>query len=405
MCDSKFTIADVAAIHGIQTLKEGNGEVFAVCPFCGDARGKFSYIIQKGNKSNIYNCFACDAHGGVLDLHINLSYGDYSDAEGRKRAAREIFQEINGNTYIAENHKRLERHVETVVEAERVSNEQCSEVYYALLKELILKDEHKKDLLRRGLTEDDINRFRFKSTPGSEKYKICKKLIADGYSLEGVPGFYINKRGSWDINIPGSGYLCPVFDGEYNLILGFQVRVDDPKNHQKYLWLSSAGKKNGVSSGAVSTFLPGKCINSVVITEGILKATVVYSLLKGTVSVIGVPGVKAIKGIDDYLDRYKGNAYVFEAYDMDKAVKTQDPHELEKTQRIAKAAEALSERVSEFGIDTHPFTWDFDEDGYWKENFKGLDDFLLEYDKKELVSQYMLNLTGENLELKNFFAT
>ena len=33
-------------------------------------------------------------------------------------------------------------------------------------------------------------------------------------------------------------------------------------------------------------------------------------MLNGDVSVIGVPGVKSIKGMEDYLNRYNGKAYV-----------------------------------------------------------------------------------------------
>lgn len=397
-----FNIADVAAIHGIEIIKDKGSEVFAVCPFCGDRRGKFSYIVQKGDKSNIYNCFACDAHGGVLDLHMKLSGNAYG-SNANKQAAKEIFQAINGNVEYKKSHESA-KNIPVCHEAEKASDGRISEVYYALLKQLTLKDEHKADLVRRGLTETDIKRFRFRSTPDiKQKYDAINHLLEEGYDLEGVPGFYLNKKNQWDFKISGAGYFCPVYDGEYNLITGFQIRVDKPVNKAKYLWVSSCGCEKGVSSGAVSTFLPGKMNQSVIITEGILKATVIYSLLNGDVSVIGVPGVKSIKGLEDYLDRYKGNAYVFEAYDMDKAVKTDDPHEKEKTERIAEAAEKLKEMCQEYNIDTHSLTWDFDEKGYWKENFKGLDDFLLSYEKKDLFKAYLLKRTKSVLKVRNFF--
>lgn len=397
-----FNIADVAAIHGIEIIKDKGSEVFAVCPFCGDRRGKFSYIVQKGDKSNIYNCFACDAHGGVLDLHMKLSGNAYG-SNANKQAAKEIFQAINGNMEYKKSHESA-KSIPVCHEAEKASDGRISEVYYAFLKQLTLKDEHKADLVRRGLTETDIKRFRFRSTPDiKQKYDAIRHLLEEGYDLEGVPGFYLNKKNQWDFKISGVGYFCPVYDGEYNLITGFQIRVDKPVNKAKYLWVSSCGCEKGVSSGAVSTFLPGKMNHSVIITEGILKATVIYSLLNGDVSVIGVPGVKSIKGLEDYLDRYKGNAYVFEAYDMDKAVKTDDPHEKEKTERIAEAAEKLKEMCQEYNIDTHSLTWDFDEKGYWKENFKGLDDFLLSYEKKDLFKAYLLKRTKSSLKVRNFF--
>lgn len=397
-----FNIADVAAIHGIETIKDRGSEVFAVCPFCGDRRGKFSYIIQKGDKSNIYNCFACDAHGGVLDLHMKLSGNIYGD-NANKQAAKEIFQAINSNMEYKKTHENL-KVIPVCHEAEKASDGRISEVYYAFLRQLTLKDEHKADLIRRGLTEEDIKRFWFRSTPDTKlKYQAINNLIKEGYDLEGVPGFYLNKKKRWDMKIPGEGYFCPVYDGEYNLILGFQIRVDNPINKAKYLWVSSCGCDKGVSSGAISTFLPGKMGQTVIVTEGILKATVIYSMLNGDVSVIGVPGVKSIKGMEDYLNRYNGKAYVFEAYDMDKAVKTDDPHEKEKTERIAEAAKKLKEMCQDYSLDTHSLTWDFDSEGFWKENYKGLDDFLLSYDKKDIFKSYLLKKTADAMKIKNFF--
>lgn len=403
MCIDRFTIADVARIHDIKVIKEMGGDIYAVCPFCGDKRGKFSYIIQKGNKQNIYNCFNCDSHGGAIDLHIKLANGDYSGPDGKKRAAKEIFDALNGNECYSNYHKKMEETTQETEEVAKASDGHISSVYYALLKELELKEVHKQDLLRRGLTEDQIKRFRFKSTPDN-KYKVCKELVKKGYCLEGVPGFFLNDKGNWDMKLSGKGYFCPVFDGEQNLIIGFQIRVDNPTNGAKYLWFSSSGKEKGVSSGALSTFLPGENERVIIITEGILKATIIYSLLDRKVSVIGVPGVKAIKGIEDYLKRFDSNAYVYEAYDMDKAMKTEDARELEKTMRIANDAVKLKTLVEEFGIETHSLNWDYDEDGFWKENYKGLDDFLYSYEKKELFLNYILSKALNALKVKEFFA-
>jgi hypothetical protein len=407
MC-TKFNIEDVARIHGIQLLKPiKNGEAFAVCPFCGNTKGKFSYVIQKGNKENYYNCFSCGAHGGAISLHIALSNEDYSGADGKKRAARDIFQAINGNTSFEENHKKVSENMEYTDEAEKLSDEKISKVYYALLKELKLKDKHKADLLKRGLTEKDVERYRFKSTPdGDERFAVCRRLIRQGLSLEGVPGFYINRRGSWDMKIPGSGYLCPVFDGEKNLIIGFQIRVDEPKDGGKYLWFSSSGKQKGCSSGAVPTLLPGKCSDKVIITEGILKATVVYSLLKGEISVIGVPGVKSIKGIDDYLSRFDtARTLIFESYDMDKAMKSKDEHEKQKTERLAEDTRKLLQKIEELGFMSHSLKWDYDKDGLWKGTFKGLDDFLLDYKDRDVFVRYLSKKQEERCKIVKYFAS
>ena len=406
--EKTFNIDDVAHIHHIETLKRVGGEVFAVCPFCGDNRGKFSYVIQKGKKKNIYNCFvsSCGAHGDAIDLHIALSTGNYSGPNGRKKAAIEIFKALEGDTTYEDHKKMVEESMVYTNEAERASDERCSSVYYAMLKRLVLKDEHKNDLLRRGFSEADIKRFKFRSTPSmEEKYKLIDSLISDGYDLDGVPGFFTNKKNKWDLKIPGSGYFCPVFDGERNIIAGFQIRVDEPKDGAKYLWLSSSGRENGVSSGALSTYLPGEDQNTVIITEGILKATCIYSLLNSQITVIGVPGVNCIKGAGEYLDRLDStNAYVFEAYDMEKGYTETDAKKKEKKETIEKAANVLKEYISEYGLETHTLVWDLDKEGVWREEFKGLDDFLLSYERKDIFVAYLKKKTSDHQKMMNFLS-
>ena len=428
MC-KRFNIEDVAILHGITPIKRpSGGEVYAVCPNCGNNKGKFSYVIQKGQKHDVAQCWACGFKvKSAVDLHMQLT-----GEQDFNRAVVDIFQAINGNIeFKTEHERRFKERENDSQEIERASDEKCSKVYYALLRELSLKIEHKQDLLRRGLTEDDIKRFKFASTP-NDKIGICNKLISSGYNLEGVPGFFINKKGAWELNIPGKGYFCPVFDGEYNYILGFQIRVDKPYNGAKYLWVSSAGKKNGLSSGGLSSYLPGKNENVVIITEGILKSIVIYSLLKGQVSVIGVPGVKCINSLKPYLQRFEENAFCFLAYDMDKkiikselklyqealamnvdfnAVEVDEKYKnIKKAIKIAEDEETLSSLVTEFKIPSHKLTWDItdtnNEDDFtkylWNGNLKGLDDFLLDYSKKDKFLNYLFATSKKQLKLLNF---
>ena len=420
----RFNIADVAMIHGISG-KERNGEFYATCPFCGNAKGKFSYIVSKkvdGRlKENLYKCWSCGAGGTAIDLHINLSgNSDYYGTEGYKKAVKDIFKAINGDISYETHHRETVKKTEKVVEtADKASDGICSSVYYAMLKILTLEPQHKADLIRRGLTEDDIIRFRFRSVP-EKPYDVCKQLVEKGYELKGVPGFYQDKKNRWTMKLPGSmkdgkwkidsGYFCPVFDGERNLILGFQIRVDHPKNDTKYLWFSSSGKQSGVSSGAISTYLPGELDSLIILTEGILKALIIYCLLKGRVTVIGIPGVKSIKPVAGYLERYGSDAFVFEAYDMDKAMKPEDPSRYyneeeiasiqkegkepvqkirKKTDQLAEDTEKLHQMVAEYDIPMHPLRWDMDKNGFWKGEFKGLDDFLYSYEPKELFVSYL----------------
>ncbi|MCR5670716.1 MAG: DUF3854 domain-containing protein [Butyrivibrio sp.] len=257
---------------------------------------------------------------------------------------------------------------------ERASDEQCSNVYFALTKcdSTKLREEHRQDLLRRGFTDEDIKRFRFCSTP-KRGQDLAGELVSQGYFLGKVPGFYLQKRWNMSISEENQGYFCPAFQGEKNQLLGFQIRVDNPKKG-KYLWLSSSNKEEGASSGAVPTILPGKDTSLWLVTEGILKALAIYCLLGKEISVIGVPGVGTIGGFKSFMEEKTGLPIIFiEAYDMDK---------LEDNKAVKMAQDNLLKEIDKNGFKSHSLTWDA-KDGKWQKNYKGLDDFLCDYVKTE----------------------
>ena len=378
---SPISIYDVCVLNGMDPINGFNGELgdeirIQTCPNCFDTRGKFYVNIKK----DMCNCFHCGYRANAVQLqwkcHPKL------EDDNKKFAYKKAIQDVLSRTGSVEIPKYTSKN--SGVEVERSSDEYCSAVYMKLLKMLTLKEEHKKDLLRRGMSEEDIKSLRFRSTPSySERITVVKTLVDQGYDLEGVPGFYKNKGGYWDLKITAPGYLCPVFDGERNLIIGFQIRVDNPIDGNKYLWLSSRGKENGISSGSIATCLPGKNANTVIIIEGILKAAVTWSLLKHEVTVIGVPGVNAIKGLTPYFSRMN-NAYIYLAYDMDK-YKIKEG----KQNEVLAAEMKLKDFKKEGGFLYHNLTWDVKE-GKWLETYKGLDDFLYAYSHRDLFISYLV---------------
>lgn len=400
--EERFTIADVAAIHGINSFRNTGGEFFAECPFCGNKKGKFSYILEKGNKRDMYHCWSCGEGGGAVNLHMELSgITDYMEA------VRDIFTTLNDeDPEVYRTRTEMLRNLPKTEMIERASDEHCSAVYYCLLSMLTLRDEHKEDLLRRGLTEEDIKRYRFRSTPERD-YKvtgrICRELINRGFDLNGVPGFYIDRKGRWQMKLSADGYFCPVFDGDRNLITGFQIRNDDPDAQAKYIWFSSSGCNRGASSGALCTYLPGKEGNPVIVVEGILKALVVYCLLKKEITIAGVPGVKAIKGLD-YILKGHPNAVIVEAYDMDKAMRTDDLKLMKKTAQIAEDAKKLADYINNRNFPSFPLVWDMDKEGKWLGNYKGLDDFLFAYGQKEKFITYIRDKAVREVKLYRFFS-
>lgn len=399
----RITIADVARLHGLQELRTCGRETYCVCPFCGDKNGKFSYNVKK----DVYQCFrsSCGHKGNAISLHIELSPSvDYSGENGYKKAVKDLFSALNADSMFEAFHNKDSERLESLSEeTPKASDNEISRTYKALLSELELRPEHKKDLLRRGLTETDISVYRFKSAPKDPK-GVCRILRRKGYTLEGVPGFYKDDKDEWCLNISYQGYLCPVYDGEYNLLTGFQIRMDKPVKKMKYYWLTSKDKKLGTSPGAQTTYLPGKSGNIAILTEGILKATIIYALLNGEVSVLGIAGTKARNACKAYLERFHGMGYIYEAFDMDKALNpnTNIPKEIERSAGIAKEAEVIKSLIEEYSLGTSPLIWDYDENKYSKENYKGLDDFLQAMPNRKAFVSYILRKAKPYVELQKY---
>lgn len=335
----------VVQLLGIKVYAVSGNEHYIPCPVCGRRDRKCSYNPTKG--SGYWQCFcaSCGAHGGAVDLYMAAKGMD--DSEGNYRqAVHEILDGTGASDYVPKEYK-----PEPVVEVQKVDSRETAKSYGRMLSCLPLKEEHKADLRKRGLTEQDISDFGFRSAP-ENGYELCRKMAEKGpVKTTGVPGFC---KGAYDRNtcagVQRSGYLCPVYypvkiasdrpsaeilknlpEGVRAVntgksiylcaVTGFQKRVDDPGSGSKYIWFSSAGRKGGCGSGAQCTVLKGSTKGIVVVTEGILKATVTYCLLGRRITVVGVPGVKSIKGMTKVLKNggiiRKGDV-VFECFDMDK---------------------------------------------------------------------------------------
>lgn len=400
MCDNnRITLDDVVSIISSEGMViHTNGRTFQCeCPSCHDRRGKFYVTLGEGYYCHRASC----GLKGKDPIKLFMEYfpsPDYEGDDGYKNAVKDIYASIGGDvSYQKQQWKEMTKQYDV----ERKSDDYCSKVYFSMIKLCYLRKEHKEDLLRRGLTEEQIRRFLFRSVP-KDRYGLCRLLIKMGYDLEGVPGFYKDDKGNWTC-FGVSGYLCPVFDGERNILLGFQVRVDNPRDGGKYIWFASKDKPGGASSGSIPTFLPGKNQRAIIVTEGILKATVIYSLLGGEVSVIGVAGIKSLKGLIPYFELYKDTStLIFEAYDMEKCGHSDDAHTEEKYRSVEEWARKLQEKAEEYGINSRPLKWDLSPEGEWNGTYKGLDDFLLDYDRKDVFLWYLLDKMRKNQKMTEF---
>ncbi len=168
-------------------------------------------------------------------------------------------------------------------------------VYCTLLSELTLHRRHRRDLRRRGLTDEAIERHQIRSWPGrvEERAKLARTAVKlCGSDCSSVPGFFSDS--SRPMLAGGSGWVLPFWNLE-GRVVALKIRSDRADANPKYYWLSSA-RRGGLGPGQHARLAwPGRRLRledhepTIRVTEGEAKAIV---LAEGTgVPTLSVPGV------------------------------------------------------------------------------------------------------------------
>ena len=259
----------------------------------------------------------------------------------------------------------------------RATPQEIHQTYSLLLSMLPLTPTHKAHLLspRRGLTEEQIARFGFKSTPPAFLCRsYAERLRRHGCTLQGVPGFYQDDAGRWTINFGSrtAGILLPAV-GMDGLICGMQIRLDTPlrrrddppgKSGAKYIWLSSIGKPHGVTPAAAA--FCGRAVCQDRICDGRAAQSRYCHCLTGR-SFVAVAGVNSLNGLESALRcmAQNGTKLVVEAYDMDKL----------ENEYVAEAAEKVQQIAHTAGLQSTSLVWNT--------AYKGIDDWQLALRQEE----------------------
>ena len=365
-----FDIMDVARILNIRIKRPGRKSVYTDCPLCGDTRGKMNLNLEK----NQFRCNYCQESGGAIALYAKVH------GVSNSTAYREICEILYGNAP-AKEYKTLFQKKEKPdlpSNSELASIHDRNQTYEMMLSMLQLTDKHIDDLIKRGLSLEQIKEYGFKSTPAFGYVQLTKNLINKGCVIEGVPGFYEKVNGDWTINFNSrcSGILVP-YRTISGLIQAFQICLDEPfvdekGKKTKYIWLSSVDEEKGVSSGSPAHFIGDPCDESVFVTEGGLKAYVAHGLSGRTfLANAGVGNVETFREPFAVLKR-KGVKNMYEACDMDKTV----------NENVAKGVKKLDELIKEFKFSTKSMRWKWDKREPDKN--KGIDDMLLSKKKENM---------------------
>jgi len=372
--DFPFAITDVVSLLSLRIRRRQSNSIYTDCPICGDKRGKMNVNLEK----NVFRCNYCGESGGMVALYAKTHRIGNSDAY------REICDALPcgpadvrfpcssghmGNLPLPGNETNAVQ-MSFAQNAEMAGIAEIHQTLSLLLSMLFLSEAHRKNLRNRGLTDEQIERLGYKSTP---PYYLCKqlteRLIKQGCTVQGVPGFFLDDDGKWTVKFfsKTAGILIPV-RGIDGLIRGAQIRLDVPikdenedtdKEGTKYLWLSSSNKFMGVTSGSPVHFVGDPFARAVYVTEGSLKADVAHCLMNRSFAAIA--GANNLGQLDPVFSvlAYNGTKLIIEAHDMDKY----------RNENIDKGASKIYVMAHKYKMESRRLTWN--------PNHKGIDDWQL----------------------------
>lgn len=232
------------------------------------------------------------------------------------------------------------------------------QTYCSLLQQLPLEGSHRENLLRRGLTDNEIDSGGYGSINFANRNQALTQLRSEFSDAEllSVPGFVGGDDGEITMAGPAQGLVVPVNDVQ-GRIIALKVRLDVvQENRGKYCSISGGGGESCGIPTHVPLGIQGP-ISEVRVTEGELKADAA-TVLSG-IPTIGIPGVGNWHPVLSVLHEL-GAETVRVAFDADHATK---PH---VAQQLVNFVEALRDAGFEVVLET----WDLAV-------AKGIDDLLV----------------------------
>ena len=371
--DFPFGIMDVAELLHLRIRRRQASSVYVDCPFCGDKRGKMNVNFAK----NVWRCNYCDEHGGMIALYARVY--SISNSDAYREICEALQTGLPAPEYSIGDFQRKE--AQEIPQSELASIQVIHQTLSVLMGMLTLSKKHREHLqTKRGLTDEQIDRLGYKSTP---PFYLCRplteKLLKQQCTVQGVPGFYMNDDGKWTVNFNSitAGIIIPA-RGIDGMMRGAQIRLDVPiknkddpseKEGAKYLWLSSASKKMGITSGSPIHFVGDPVARVIYVTEGLLKADVGHCLMNRTFAAIaGANNVSKLEPLFALLAQ-NGLTMVIEAEDMDKY----------RNEMVDKGASKIYLMARQHGLECRRLTWN--------PNYKGIDDWQLALKRKQTAKE------------------
>lgn len=324
--------------------KDRGGEEFkARCPFCGDTK----YHLGINRRMDRFHCFKCKEKGNSVSLYAKL-YGISN---------KEAYMALKNSDEFESKVIYLPQKEESV--PIRLLEDRHN-VYYDLLKLLRLNKAHIENLMERGLTFGQINRFMYRSMPLDKTFRteVVEKL-AYRYDLSGIPGFFKDAGGNWQMYYNKHGGIMIPFCNKEGYIQGIHIRLDIPEGSKenKFRWFSSKYYSGGTAASAWIHVVGDVNAKEAILTEGAMKADISSVLSNGKLF-LAVPGANAIYRLPELI-REMGITKIYEGLDMDKRSKPE----------VKEALIALKKTLRQMGVECNGC--------WWNPKYNGMDNYLL----------------------------
>ena len=310
----RYQMTDILPLLPIPQPPMGKSAYNIPCPIC-DHTGSRKRHLNINLKRNVFRCPKCGQfEGGVFDLYA------YYTGVPRDKVCQDLTDRLGGreSRFAGKGGgtKKAHPRPKEIPQASVASIEVRDRTYRALLSKLTLASDHRDNLRGRGLTDAEIDRLEYRTTPLVGFHGLAKALVDEGYDLFGVPGFYRDEDGRWTMAIYLRGIMIPCRD-RLGRIQSIHIRLDKKmKRGGKFLTFSSVDKLDG--TGAENwCHMTGPVRECVYLIEGYMKADIVHFFTGETV--LAIPGVTSLQHLEKTLGELTelGVRHVMTCFDMD----------------------------------------------------------------------------------------
>lgn len=197
-----FHMSDIIPLIGLPYPPYGRSNYNVPCPCCDDE--PHAKHLNINLQKNVFRCPRCGFSGGIFDLYAYYTGIAREEVRDALIARLDVQGSIPKPEHIP---------VPVVAEVPPTDIASRSDTYTGLLSKLTLASDHRQNLRNRGLSDEEIDRLGYRTTPVVGMQTIARQLQSSGYYLSGVPGFY-RKDGKWSFACESRGILIPVRDSK-----------------------------------------------------------------------------------------------------------------------------------------------------------------------------------------------